>query len=66
MQAVGMELLTTSPVKLIGTKQLSEFEHSSHDSPNIVDATTTRRAYVEALRAANAHELLLLIAFARS
>ena len=57
-----MELLTTSPVKLIGTKQLSEFEHFSHDSPNIVDATTTRRAYVEALSAADAHDFSLLIA----
>jgi Fic-DOC domain mobile mystery protein B len=38
----------------------------SWGSQNLVDATTTRRAYVEALRAADAHELSLLIAFARS
>ncbi len=31
-----------------------------------VDATTTRRAYVEAVRAADAHDLSPLIAFARS
>ena len=38
----------------------------SWGSQNLVDATTTRRAYVEALRAADAHDLSLLIAFARS
>ncbi len=38
----------------------------SWGSRNLVDATTTRRAYVEALRAADAHDLSLLIAFARS
>lgn len=38
----------------------------SWGSQNLVDATTTRRAYVEALRAADAYDLTLLIAFARS
>ncbi len=38
----------------------------SWGSQNLVDATTTRRAYVEALRAADTHDLSLLIAFARS
>lgn len=33
---------------------------------NLIDVTTTRRAYVEALRAADAHDLSRLIAFARS
>ncbi|WP_085340174.1 mobile mystery protein B [Aquidulcibacter paucihalophilus] len=38
----------------------------SWGSQNLVDPTTTRRAYVEALRAADAYDLTLLIAFARS
>lgn len=38
----------------------------SWGSQNLVDATTTRRAYVEALRAADGHDVALLIAFARS
>jgi Fic-DOC domain mobile mystery protein B len=38
----------------------------SWGSQNLVDATTTRRAYVEALRAADAYDFSLLIAFARS
>ncbi|WP_395782275.1 mobile mystery protein B [Aquidulcibacter sp.] len=38
----------------------------SWGSQNLVNATTTRRAYVEALRAADAHDFSLLIAFARS
>lgn len=38
----------------------------SWGSQNLVDATTTRRAYVEALRAADVYDLTLLIAFARS
>ncbi|AMS29691.1 MAG TPA: mobile mystery protein B [Hyphomonadaceae bacterium] len=38
----------------------------SWGSQNLVNATTTRRAYVEALRAADAYDFSLLIAFARS
>ncbi len=38
----------------------------SWGSQNLVDATTTRRAYVDALRAADAHDLSPLIVFARS
>jgi Fic-DOC domain mobile mystery protein B len=38
----------------------------SWGSQSLVDATTTRRAYVEALRAADGHDVALLIAFARS
>ena len=38
----------------------------SWGSHNLVDATTTRRAYVDALRAADAHDLSPLIVFARS
>lgn len=35
-------------------------------SANLVDASQTRRAYVDALRAADGHDFELLIAFARS
>jgi Fic-DOC domain mobile mystery protein B len=38
----------------------------SWGSLNLVDATTTLRAYIEALRAADAHDVSRLIAFARS
>ena len=38
----------------------------SWGSQNLIDVTITRRAYVEALRAADAHNLALLIGFARS
>lgn len=38
----------------------------SWGSHNLVDVTTTRRAYVEALRAADGNDLSVLIAFARS
>jgi len=38
----------------------------SWGSHNLVDATMTRRAYIEALRAADGHDLSVLIAFARS
>jgi Fic-DOC domain mobile mystery protein B len=38
----------------------------SWGSQSLVDATRTRRAYVEALRAADAHDYALLVAFARS
>jgi hypothetical protein len=38
----------------------------SWGSANLVDPNETRRAYVAALRAADAHDLEPLIAFARS
>jgi Fic-DOC domain mobile mystery protein B len=38
----------------------------SWGSQSLVDATTTRRAYVAALRAADAHDVSILMAFARS
>jgi Fic-DOC domain mobile mystery protein B len=38
----------------------------SWGSQNLVDATAMRRAYIQALRAADAHDFSLLIAFARA
>ena len=38
----------------------------SWGSQSLVDVTITRRAYVAALRAADAHDVALLIGFARS
>ena len=41
-------------------------ERFTWGSVNLVDATATRRAYVDALRAADQHEMDLLLAFVRS
>lgn len=41
-------------------------ERFTWGSVNLVDATATRRAYVEALRAADQHDMKMLFAFVRS